>query len=67
MKRKPFVVDYQIQGTLHLSSPNHIAVALRAEGLIHRAMEDLKDVSVYCEETIDVPIDATERYLKGVA
>ena len=63
--KKPFVFDYQINGTLHLSSPNRIAVELRAEGLIRRAMADLKDISVYCEEEVDVPIDVQERYQKA--
>jgi len=37
MKKKPFVVDYKISGTLHLSSPNRIAVERRAEGIAHCA------------------------------
>lgn len=64
MTRKPFVIDYQISGTLHLSSPNHIAAALRAQAIIRRAMQDLKEISVYCEEDVNDPIDAQERYLK---
>lgn len=65
--KRPFVIDYSISGTLHLSSPNRIAVALRAEKLIREAMADLVDMSVYCEEYIDAPIDAKERYLSQSA
>lgn len=61
--KKPFVVDYTIVGTLHLSCRNQSAAELRAASVIQRAMADLDDASVYCEPEISVPIDATERYL----
>lgn len=63
-RKKPFVVDYSVVGTLHLSSRNHLAVEARARAIIKRATEELREVSVYCEDEVERPIDVEERYGK---
>lgn len=60
--KKGFVIDYEVAGTLYLRSPNIVAVRLRAERIIREALKDLQEVSVYCEEYIEEPIDEAERY-----
>lgn len=66
MKKKPFVIDYQVVGTLHLSCRNSPAAALRARALIKAAVRDLHDISVYCEDEVALPIDVAERYPTAV-
>ena len=60
--KKPFVIDYQIIGTLSLSSHNIGAVRLRAASLIRRAVMDLEDIGIHFEVEINEPIDAHKRY-----
>lgn len=64
MKKKPFVVDYEVVGSLHLSCRSSPAAAVRAVSRIQAALLELREISVYCEENINEPIDATERYWK---
>jgi len=65
-KKRAFVVDYEVTGTLHLSCFNSSQAELRAQQIINKAMADLDEISVYCEEFVAVPIDAHERYgMKG--
>ena len=61
MKRK-FIVDYQINGTMHLSCHNSSAAALRSRSLVERAIKDLEEISIYCEDEVNVPIDVEKRY-----
>lgn len=62
-RKRPFLVDYTIHGTLHLSVRDGSIAASRAAEIIKTAMADLEAVSGYCEDEIDTPIDAEQRYL----
>lgn len=61
---KPFVVDYQISGTLLLHEQDSMLANTRAREIIARAMVELREVSDYCEEDVNSPIDALARYAK---
>lgn len=61
-RKRPFLVDYKIHGTLHLSVRDCSIAVARATEIIKTAMTDLEAVSGYCEDEIDVPIDAEQRY-----
>lgn len=61
MKKKPFIVDYQINGTLYLSGRNRNAIALRSRTMVEKACADLRDISIYCEDEVNEPIDVNQR------
>ena len=64
MRKRDFIVDYEIHGTLYLSVRHESNARLRADALLRSAISDLQDVSVYCEPEISSPIDTEKRYPK---
>ena len=62
LRKRPFLVDYEIHGTLHLKVRDSSIAASRAEAIIKRAMADLEEISGYCEHDTCAPIDAEQRY-----
>jgi hypothetical protein len=62
VRRKPFVIDYEVVGTFYIKSPNENAATARAIGILNRATSELREIGVYCETEITNTIDAEERY-----
>lgn len=64
-KKKPFVVDYEVVGTLVINAPNANAAAWRGRAIVERSLRDLDDSSAYIDTDIAEPIDMQKRY--GIA
>lgn len=61
MKKRNFVVDYEIVGTMQLMGRSAEGIRERAEKLIKEAMRDLEDASTHCEAETWPPIDIAKR------
>lgn len=62
-RKKPFVVDYRIDGTLYIDAPNPGAAQARATAIVRDLVKtaDESGFSGYCEELVDPAIDVEGR------
>jgi hypothetical protein len=66
MRKRNFVVDYEIVGTMQLMARSAESARARAEKLLADGMRDLQDASTYCEAETWQPIDIAKR-IAGIA
>ena len=66
MKKRNFIVDYEVTGTMQLMCRSAASAKQRGTKLLEKAVRDLRDASTYCEaEVTHEPIDVEQRIALG--